>query len=220
MQFFLFTISIKVFTIIVGLFYFKKLNKAFRYILWQVIVVSGCETLGNFTSYHSQNNLWVFNFFYLLPELWLTGMAARELTTNSKLKKATPYLLGLGTFVWGINITVYGINIFANWALIYIGVTLCIIYMNVLIKNSWSEQSPFLQPEFWLSLSVILFFSCNIPYYGMFNFLSYESPVLLRKLFYINKGLNFIRYPLIALSFYLYARQRNIQLQKAQHNIF
>jgi hypothetical protein len=193
--------------ILTGFYYFRKISFAHKLILVNLILIFCSEILGYITSFNKAGNVWVFNIFYLLPELWLMGLAGRMLAQNSVIKKLTLFFIAIGTLLWLWHITKNGVHIFSNWTLLYMGFALTIIYFDLLI-NSLFAKNLLQQSNFWLSLSVILYFSCAMPYFGMYNYLASKAPNLLDKLFYINSTLNFIRYPLIAFSFHLYSKQK------------
>jgi hypothetical protein len=76
------------------------------------------------------------------------------------------------------------------------------------------SKQPAKAPEFWLSISHVVFFSCTIPVHGLYNYLVDTSPDTLEKLYSIVNVLNHIRYPLVALALYLYGSQQ-AKAQKA-----
>jgi len=195
----------KILAILFGLYYFKSLSIAFRLILFQVVLALICESFARYLlirhSFH-YNNLWIFNW-YLLCEMWLAGLAGKSLISNKIIKRIIPYLLIALTVLWAVNIYVEGMVNFANWCFIGSSIILVAIYIVVLFETAlFKSQNIFSQPAFWLSLSIVLFFGCDLPYFGLRNYLiSHNLNSLELKLYIINSVLNFIRYPLIAISF-------------------
>ena len=97
-------------------------------------------------------------------------------------------------------------------------IVLVYIYMSVMSVTLFGAGKVWLQPGLWLSISVISFSACTIPFYSIYNYLAQNDPVLLKQLFNIVLLLNFIRYPLVALSLYLYGSQR-MKTVKAEANV-
>lgn len=204
----------KIVAILLGFYYYKFLSDAYRLILYQVIVALLCESFARYlvvSHPYRYNNLWVFNL-YLLCEMWLDGMAGRLLIRNNIIKQAVFYtLLGL-TVLWGVNIYLVSMASFANWCFVATSIVFIIIYFIVLFDTAlFNAKSILIQPAFWLCLSIILFYGCDLPYFGLRNYLiKHQMRSTELKLYVINSILNFIRYPLVAVSF-IFCRNTNKQ---------
>lgn len=201
-------ISEKIIALVVGVAFFRQLPIAYRLTMLQVLLGLVAEITGRYivARYHEQN-IWMFNFYWI-AELWVAGMAGILLLKNPALRKAFISLLVLPSFFWLYFISVNGLAVMPSPALTAIDTSLVVIYATALFQNTVFEGRKLAaQPVFWLCLSVITFFACNIPLYSMFNYIYRTNPELLKKLFVITKTLNFIRYPMVAFSFYLYGRQ-------------
>ncbi|MGN6568824.1 MAG: hypothetical protein ACTHJ0_12770 [Flavipsychrobacter sp.] len=211
MQSLLTIVAGKIVAILIGVYCYKFLPKAYRYILLQVTLALVCEVVGEGVEkiYH-KNNLWIFNL-YLLAETWLNGLAGIVLLKNKSIKVAIHNTLFLLTVIWIINVYSNGMQIFANWCFVASAIATIIIYMLVLFNNAFSKQSIFTMPAFWLSISIILFFGCDLPYFGLRNYLLKHSVNIEEQLYYVNYVLNFLRYPLIAICFFLCKRQYRMQ---------
>ncbi len=207
MQYLLFAVGGNLLAVIFGFYWVKHLPLPYRLMLALVCVTLLCEILGHFSSAHHRGNAWVFNSFYLMPELWLTGLTGAMLTIQRLVKIAIPLALLAGSALWIFDITQYGVNVLSSASLLYVGICLTLIFLIVLVSTLY-QQNLFKSAAFWLSVSVILYFSCNIPLFGMYNLISSRSHELLDKLYYINNILVAIRYPLVAFSFYLAGRQQ------------
>jgi len=194
-------------TSIIGIFHYRRLPQAYKLILYQVLLALTCELLAKYLIIkHSSryNNLWIFNI-YLLGEFWLNGLAGRILINNKTIKKVVLFLLVALTILWSINIYMEGMVSFANWCFIAASIIQIAIYFVVLFDAAlFKSQSIFVQPTFWLSISVLLFFGCDLPYFGLRNYLiGHKLNGIEHKLHTINTILSLIRYPLIAISFVL-----------------
>ena len=89
------------------------------------------------------------------------------------------------------------------------GCILMVVLFIVVLFNSgvFNNANILSQPAFWLCLSSILFYGCDIPYMGLHNYLSSHFPNLGIQLANINTVLDVIRYPLVAVSFLLLGRK-------------
>ena len=74
-------------------------------------------------------------------------------------------------------------------------------------NHLFKAKEIYKQPMFVLCLSMIIYFGGIIPLFGTLNLLNRDYPILAKKLFYINKGLVGLRYALVALTFWLCARE-------------
>ena len=209
MQLLLFLIIGKVISIAIGLIYYKRLSVAFKITLFQVVIAAIAEIYGYYlsTSIHSNNNLWFFNLYWLF-ELWIVGYAAMNIVSHTRVKTVILSLLVITSIIWAANVYNQSLQLYATWGISAICITLVVVYFIVLFNNLFATQRIISDPIFWLSISVVLFFGCLLPYYGLFNYLYEKSPETLNRFFDITIALDFIRYPIIALAFYLYGRQQ------------
>jgi|GEM_PF-1243620 len=201
----------KLIALIIGIFCFKFLFRALKIIFIQVFVALLCECYAKYlvvsfnhssiNNLHIYNNTWVFNI-YMLIEFILLSLAGRLLLGTKLFRIGIPVVIVLQTILWGVNIYVKGMNQFASWSFICGSIIIVAIYIAILFQHSlFTKQNILTQPVFWLCMSVILFFGCDVPYWGLHNYLDSKNLSLDRKLFIINYILNFVRYPLVAVSF-------------------
>lgn len=201
----------KIITFLVGVFFIKKLATAYKLLLLQVLVALLFESYGFYLGYVKlHNNIWIFNY-YLLLEAWLLSIICLAFINNVLLKKITFPILFAVSGIWLYEIMTDSIHVLANKFFIAYGLLLIVLNIAILFNRAFSKESLFKNPVFWVAISSILYFSCVIPYKGMENYLISRSLKLAESLFDILQVVNIIRYPLIALSFYLYARQQKMQ---------
>ncbi|MES2703439.1 MAG: hypothetical protein V4649_12420 [Bacteroidota bacterium] len=200
-----------------GLYYFRQLPKPYKIVLYLLIIAIGCEIYGYYIgAIQKQSNAWLFNF-YMPVEVWALGLAAIDLVPKKKAQLLFYVLLFTNTIIWIVDMynDVYQ---FANFSMVCGSVLLTVLYMGVLVNNSlFTQKNIRKQPVFWLSISTILYFGCVVPYMGMHNYLSKEYYKVAVELAYINIILNFVRYPLVAISFILLGRQK-LQLDQQRKN--
>ena len=206
---FLLLILIKALAIVAGAYYFRYLSMPYRLVLLQVIAAICAETTGLvIVKLYHQHNLWVFNIYDLLFEVWLMSITGYLL--NRKLKRS--YIISgivIVSFIWLYGVYFDGIRVLYTPYLLAKSVLLVSVYLLVLYHIAFLRQGKLSrQPALWLSLSMILFYGGNMPYYGFFNYLNEHNPDVLSELFHIIiYTLNFIRYPMVGYSFYLLGKQ-------------
>ena len=201
----------KLFALTIGCYYFRVLPKPYKLILIVVLLATFCEGYGFYMNYylHIKNNLWLFNL-YMFFEAALLGIAAIYLVKNRRIKFIFLLLLVVNASIWCEVIHIHTVYLFASTSMITGSAILTLIYIIVLFDNSLFARNNILnQPVFWLSISNILFFGCDIPFMGLQNFLSEEMPKLGTKLVNINDILDGIRYPLVGISFLLLGKNKN-----------
>lgn len=210
-------VLVKLPVFVISLVYGRFLSRPYRLILLQVGIALVAETAGRYIALQlHQHNVWLFNIYWLI-DFAILGTAGYMLTANKTQKRIIPIAMGIAMLVWAATIYRQGIWLQPTWASSLMNIILVYIYMGVMSVTLFGSGKVWLQPGLWLSISVILFSACTIPFYSIYNYLAANDPVLLGKLFNIVLLLNFIRYPLVALSFYLYGRQKLVSLKKAGH---
>src|SRR5687768_11642210 len=153
MLFLLFTIIGKIIALITGVYYLNFLSKSYKLVLLHVLIVMACEIAGHYLSFGGENNSWVFNIFWILPELLFMGYAGILLVDNYLFKRVVLTLILIGVVIWCASIYLNGLNNFANFYFLYACLLLIVVYLNVLLKNVFSSNNILIQPDFWLSIS-------------------------------------------------------------------
>ena len=213
MPFIVYFLAGKLFALIVGVYYFRYLSRPYKLVLYLIAIASFCESYGYYIGEHlKERNLWIFNC-YILIEVWLMGIAAIYLINTNEIKKIFLGLLIISTVIWGINIATVSIYQFASISMVFGLAFLTIMFIIVLFSNMLFNDNILKQPVFWLSLSTILYCACDIPYMGLHNYLSEHMPSLSFQLAFINSLLDIIRYPLVAISFILLGRQKEVVIK-------
>ena len=216
MQWLLYFLIGKLFTVVVGAYYYKYLTRPYRIVFYLTGIALLVELYGYYlNAILKVQNAWLFNL-YMPVEVWMLGVAGLFLVSNKNLRKIFLLAMALNTGIWMFNIIITSINVFANIAMIAGCILLTVIYTIVMLNDSlFSNKDILKQPVFWLSASTILYFGCDIPYMGLHNFLSTAMPSSGSKLDYINSVLDVIRYPVSAISFILLGRQRHLEVKIA-----
>ena len=184
MVFFLFSFFIgKFFSLIIGGYNFKCLSLPYRLVLLLIAIGSFCEFYGYYIFKHlHKSNQWLFNI-YIIIEVWLLGMSAIYLINNHKIKKSFFLLLIINTIVWIFTIASNSIYLFATISMVCGSSIITLMYIIVLYSNSlFTGEKIIKQPVFWLCISTILYFGCDIPYMGLYNYITKHLPNLGKQL--------------------------------------
>lgn len=199
---------IEVSAILIGFAFYKYLGKPYRIVHIQVIAAFAAEVTGRVLMENRHtSNVWVFNIYFLLEVLLLVS-AAYYLINRPSLKK--PYLVVLSGLVlaWITMFFFKGIGVVYSPFFISYSFLLVVLYLYAISANHlFKTKRIYTQPMFVLCLAMIIYFGGVMPLFGTINVLNRDYPVLAKKLFYINKGLVGLRYALVALTFWLCARE-------------
>ena len=204
----------KILALVAGIYYYRRLQFEYRLILLQVALAFIAECFGEYLIFQHQYNTWSFNI-YILADMLLTGWCARLLLAKYKYSYLVTYMLAFLTVWWVIEIYDHGIF---HWATLFFTgscVLLVSLYIVVLFNKLLFTKKIIKEPAFWLSISVILYFGCCLPYFGMLNYLVSEKSTAAKQLWVINRWLNFSRYPLIAVCFITAGMQQKKVLKPA-----
>ena len=199
---------IQIIAITVGLLYWKSLILSYRLIIGQVGMALLCQIGARYLAVElQQNNAWVFNI-YLLVEVYLLTFSAFFILKNEHAKKIILMSLVVITAHW---LYALGNNDFFslfNWFFVFSAFFIVVIYTVVLFNKAvFQNQKILLHPLFILCIAHIIYFACIIPLFGILNNLFINDMVAAQKLYVINHVVNFLRYSLVALAFYLYGSQ-------------
>ena len=208
---FFYVIFGKIIAIIVGALYWRYLSRPYRIVLLLVVLALIFETIGYYLGhFKQQQNVWLFNLYMPLEPL-LLGVASLEFIKMKKYKPIVYGLLLLNFIVWLLEILHNSIYNFASFSMICGCFLLTGLYIGVLLNNTiYGKRALVSEPSFWLCLSVILYFGCDIPYMGMFKYWGVHKLALIR-LANINSLLDLIRYPLVAISFFILGYQQRLE---------
>lgn len=207
----------KILAIIIGLLYLRRLSLPYRLILIHTLLAVATETGGKYVAVElHQFNIWVFNLYWI-AELWLLGIAGVMLSPNYRVKRMIPWLLIGNSILWLSCLYRQGICTNPTTPQCISCIILVILYFSLLIDTMLRTANVLRAPEFWLSISTILFFSCAIPIQGLYNYLIENGPGTLEKLYKIIGVMNQVRYPLVGLALYLYGSQQAKALKVRTH---
>ncbi len=202
-QIYLITIFLSTLT---GLYHYRRFPlylKAFAILL---VITTIIEIIGHFT----KNNLWMFNLFGVV-EFSFILLIYRSLFISSKLKKVLLSFSILSTLAYLTNWLFFqGLNTFNNYSFAFSCVlvtTTVLLYYHQLLNDNNPE--PLVRvPMFWISTGILLFYSCNIFFMGLLNYIMQVSMNLAIQLYTIIHILNIIMYSLYSIGFICSATSR------------
>ena len=199
--------GIKLIAIFIGFTFWRKFDISYRLIFIHLLIALVVEALGLYLNYIKQpNNFWLFNI-YMIIEVWLIGLAGKYFLQD---KLSDRYILisliGFSVY-WIISFKYKPITSLLNVFFILTFFFLVAVYIAVLVKKTFINNNVFNDPLFYLCVSCILYFACLIPLLGLINYLFSNNMKAAFNLFYISHILNFLRYSLVAVAFYLYGSQ-------------
>jgi hypothetical protein len=191
--------------IVPGVVLYRKMDKVFRLVLLFAILSLLCDYLGWVITSLFGTNLWLGNFYYLGSFLIL--IIACKNIMELKYRKLIDYTILIVSIIWLANVMNFGINHYLTWSFLVIDIVVIISYLYILLTAVITAEKIVQSPLFWLSLPIILFFGCNIPLLGYYNYLIEHDLLLLGKLYNIMIILNYICFPLFGIAFYLQGRK-------------
>jgi hypothetical protein len=201
---------------VIGIATFRRLPIAYKFVVVQLGFAMICEVGGYCVGMIGGHaNAWIFNI-YMLVEQWVLTIAAMLMVDKGWRRQTMAALLLVGTTVWIADIRTNSIVIFANFSMVTCSIVLTICYLIVLFaKDIMTSVHILRNPDFWLCVAILVYFSADIPFMGLRNYLFSSYPKVADELVNINRLLVKIRYPMTAVSFLLQARLYNTSPEKA-----
>lgn len=157
------------------------------------------------------NNVGVYNTF-MLVEFWAYAYYYSLIIKIRSAQKVIRWFLWLFPIFWVLAVFVlFG---WKKWnSYVVVAGSLFVIYFSAVYYYQLFTQPTLVRlsrtPEFWISTGLILFYSCNLPYIGMLNFLVTNYLLLARRLMDALDILNIVMY-----SIFIYAYLCKISIKK------
>lgn len=174
--------------------------KLFPPFLFATLIV---EIIGSYLSSVKKPNLWLYNFFTVFEfcfYLWIIAL----IISNKQMRKIIRVFLIVYAVASTINIIfiqkmkAFHTGSYAIGCLLIVAV--CVYYFFELFKLPKSVKLKN-NPAFWLCSGLLFFYCCGFPLYGMFNFLSGISKLIIRNFYSIIIILNIFLYSLFTIAF-------------------
>lgn len=181
-----FPLHLKVFSILLGLDFLVEFSAT--------VVVN---------LFHIRTNVPLYNCF-MLVETMTYAWFFRAILTSRLLKGLIGGYLILFPIFWIIIVFfVFGISSWNSYVYIVESLfTVCLaaaFYYQLFTAPTLIRLTT--SPEFWIATGLIIFYTCNLPYLGMLNFITKDYLSLAKSLLMLLQILNIIMYSLFTLAF-------------------
>ena len=161
------------------------------------------ESLGVYLSSIGKPNVWLYNFFTVFEFCFYLFVISR-IVNNIQVKKNIRVTQILYAVIAIVNIIfIQKMKVFhtVTYALgCLLVVVFCIYYYFELFKNPKSVKLKN-NPAFWICSGLLFFYCCGFPLYGLTNFISGISKLIIRNFFAIIIILNIFLYSLFTIAF-------------------
>lgn len=156
------------------------------------------------SSLHLQSRNTVYNIFMLI-EFWAFGFYYYYIIKNKALKQLIIIFLVVFPIFWCITIFYLfdGLN-YWNSYLILVGFSFTVICSAAYCYQLFTsvELIDFRnQSEFWIAIGLLIFYACNLPYLGMYNFLATNYSELAQQLKKVLQTTNCLMYSLFIYAY-------------------
>ena len=149
------------------------------------------------------NTLPQYNFF-ILVEFIFYAYFFKHIIKNVYLQKVIKLFLFMFPVLWYI-FSFYCFNIlqWSSYAFVFGGTFIIFFALIYCYEKLTSEEttSLFNEGEFWIAIGLIVYYTCVVPYMGMFHYLTENYEQLAVKLKKLNLITNIIMYCLFAYAF-------------------
>lgn len=190
--------------ILLGFSYWKYMELPYRVAHFQVIIAFLVEVSGDILV---GSNGWLFNVYLLFEVLIVSRLGFYFVRKTAIHKIVIPYFI-LAVMFWAGSVYVKGIDAFQNTYLITYSLVFVLLFLYSLsVNHLFNASKIYKEPMFVLCLAMIVYYGGITPIFGMYNILNREFPEVARNLYNINQVLVALRYSLVAVSFWLCAKQ-------------
>jgi hypothetical protein len=181
--------------------------KLFSLLLGLTFLVE-CAAVTMMKTHH--NNVGLYNSF-MLVEFWTYGYYYYMIIGKGFVKRAIRWFLWVFPAFWVVAVfLLFG---WKQWnSYVVIAGSLSVIFFSAAYYYQLFTQPSLVKlsrtPEFWIATGLILFYSCNLPYIGMLNFLVNNYLLLARRLMGALDILNIIMYSIFIFAYLCRIRTR------------
>jgi hypothetical protein len=196
----------------VGLFGYRIFNRFYRLIFLQVGIAIGfyigAYQVVEYQKAHGlrMSNEWMYNA-YILVEVVILLYAAFWYLPDIRMKRITLSGIVVFSIIYFSELIMDGPWHLLNITLVCAGLILVTIFVMVLhdVINK-TDFSWKVSPDLWVSIGILIYFACNVPFLGLFHQLMKYDATITDRLFYITEILASIRYFTFSVAFLLAIR--------------
>jgi hypothetical protein len=177
--------------------------RVFSVLLGITVITEFFANFGMQLFWHGRNNMPVYNM-YRLFEFMGYAFYYRQIIQNKVVQKIIRWFLVLYPLYWFITVfLIFNISTWTSY-LPVVGSPFTILFSVVFCYELFI--SPDLVdfrkcPELWIALGLIIYYTCDLPYEGMLNFLWRNYKLLAKQVVTILDILNIIMYAIITYAF-------------------
>lgn len=161
------------------------------------------ELVGAYLPSINKPNVWLYNFFTVIEFCFYLFIISLVIK-NNRGKKTIRIILVLYAIITIVNIIfIQKMKAFhtVTYALgCLLIVVVCIYYFLELFRNPKSVKLTN-NPAFWICSGLLFFYCCGFPLYGLTNFISGISELIIKNFFAIIIILNIFLYSLFTIAF-------------------
>jgi hypothetical protein len=198
---------------VIGIAFFASLFGSARFHLPRHLrifsILLGCTLLTEVFSvygvkfFHLKSNVPYYNFF-MLAEFWTYAFFYSLIIRIPWMKKVIiGFLWGFPLFWLIVVFFVFGLRTWNSYLFIVGGVFTVCFSFSFYYQLFTNPEDVDLKtcPEFWIATGLIIFYTCNLPYIGMLNFLVKNYLSLAKTFLVVLKILNILMYSLFTYAF-------------------
>ena len=154
-------------------------------------------------SFHVKNNMIVYNSFVLIQFIAYALYFSRVIVFKWFKKICIVFLL-LFPLLWIFSVCfVFGIYSWNSYIHVagstFTIIGCCIFFYQLYTRDELVSLSR--NTEFWIAAALFIFYTCNLPYTGMLNYLINNALNVAEDLAYVLRLLNIVMYTLITYAF-------------------
>jgi hypothetical protein len=168
------------------------------------------ETISNYQSYHSINNLIFANLITVFDFAFYTYLV-REIIRSPRVKKILFYCLIIYPAIFLVNTLLIQGSVVFHSMTYALGCLLiifsCIFYFWEMFQQTYSVSLG-RQPAFWICSGLLFYYACTFPFYGTTNLVSALPKVILANILFIFVLLNILLYLSFTIAFLCRPRNR------------
>jgi len=185
------------------------LRGALRLFFVQLVLTAAVETFCAVLLLHGHQNIAIYNAYLPLEFLLMLGVA--QLSAQGRWVGWSNVLAVL--LYAGLLAADYfgraGDELLFSHSLLFAWGYLAVIFTYLLVHMARSTVAPiWMEPHFWVYLSVVLFFGASLPFIGLLNKIYLTDEALARDLVVILDMLYFTAYGMVGLAGWLRLRAR------------
>ncbi|MCW3086428.1 MAG: hypothetical protein JWP12_3794 [Bacteroidetes bacterium] len=205
-----------IFVLSAGIYSSRYMNKFYRTLFIQVIiwvvfylfsyVVTGIQ---KYQHIEHLNDHWVMNI-HIFFETFLLSLAAYFYFSNKKIKNLIMLLFLFFSLFYCFRFVLNGIMEFDGYVVVVESMCVTTMYLLIMYQSFSGNNTNIIESvEFWACIGIVIYFSCCVPYFGLFNYLNIHYLKLSAFLYHvITDVLANVRYFSLALAFWLIRRKQ------------